>query len=260
MIGRSWDARFEDEHLVLERRRLLPWPKAEARRIRLAAIVEVRLAALNAATRRARVLVQTDATTRGTSNYRVAFAPDQWVRAGVLAREQAAGQAVRRGQAREPTSSIVARQRPDLSVEPLAATPQPATERRVRSTSPGMRASDGKRAVWLWAENGKIHASLSPVGTVSPRRLDPAGVAHLLLADTSRTMPAIRALTGIDDDQHALACLRSWHPDRAVVHLAASDLAGRRTTKPLRRPAGANPDGGVRTVSGGLPSLGKRHR
>lgn len=73
-------------------------------------------------------------------------------------------------------------------------------------------------------------------------------------------MPAIRTLTGIDDDQHALACVRGWRSDRAVVTLAASDLAGRRTSTAPRRPTSANPDGSVRTVSGGPPSLGKRHR
>jgi hypothetical protein len=73
-------------------------------------------------------------------------------------------------------------------------------------------------------------------------------------------MPAIRALTGIDDEQHALACMRSWQPPDRVVSLTASDLAKRRTPRASHMPAGMNPDGSIRTVSGGLPSLGKRRK
>ncbi|PZG14390.1 hypothetical protein C1I95_21835 [Micromonospora craterilacus] len=124
-----------------------------------------------------------------------------------------------------------------------------------------MRAGDGKRPVWLWLQDGKIHASLAPVGNTSPRSLSPADVAQLLLADPSRAMPAIRAVTGIADGQQALACLRGWwQSDRVVVNLSAADLAGRRVTEALRTPGRSNPDGSVRTVSGGLPSLNKRRR
>ncbi|MEU4477917.1 hypothetical protein AB0F68_07630 [Micromonospora sp. NPDC023966] len=124
-----------------------------------------------------------------------------------------------------------------------------------------MRAGDGKRPVWLWLQNGRIHASLVPVGNTSPRRLSPADVAHLLLADPPRAMPAIHALTGIADSQQALARLRSWRrSDRVVVNLNASDLAGRRVTEALQKPGRSNPDGSVRTVSGGLPSLNKPRR
>jgi hypothetical protein len=74
------------------------------------------------------------------------------------------------------------------------------------------------------------------------------------------SMPAIRALTGIADDQLALARVKSWQRhDRIPVDLSASDLAGRQTPRALQKPAGMNPDGSVCTVSGGLPSLGKRH-
>ncbi|PWU48067.1 hypothetical protein DLE60_19540 [Micromonospora globispora] len=50
------------------------------------------------------------------------------------------------------------------------------------------------------------------------------------------------------------ACLR------VVVNLSASDLAGRRATEALQKPGRSNPDGSVRTVSGGLPTLNKRRR
>ncbi|MBQ0905513.1 hypothetical protein KBX63_26545 [Micromonospora sp. U21] len=124
-----------------------------------------------------------------------------------------------------------------------------------------MRAGDGKRPVWLWSRNGKIHAFLVPVANASQHRLSPADVAHLLLADPSRAMPAIRALTGAADSQQALAHLRSWRrSDRVVVNLSASDLAGRRVTEAQQKPGRSNPDGSVRTASGGLPSLNKRRR
>ncbi|MEV1328528.1 hypothetical protein AB0J20_02990 [Micromonospora costi] len=124
-----------------------------------------------------------------------------------------------------------------------------------------MRAGDGKRSVWLWLQDDEIHASLVPVGNATPRKLSAADVAHLLLADPARAMPAIRTLTGIADSSQALARLRSWRStERAVVNLSASDLAGRRVTEALQKPGRSNPDGTVRTVSGGLPSLNKRRR
>ncbi|MEU4645168.1 hypothetical protein [Micromonospora sp. NPDC023814] len=96
---------------------------------------------------------------------------------------------------------------------------------------------------------------------MSPRRLSPADVAQLLLADPSRAMPAIRTLTGLADSEQARARLRSWQrSDRVVVNLSASDLAGRRVAEALQKPGRSNPDGTVRTVSGGLPSLNKRRR
>ncbi|WP_446209786.1 hypothetical protein [Micromonospora sp. IBSANI012] len=99
------------------------------------------------------------------------------------------------------------------------------------------------------------------MGNTSPCRLSPADVAQLLLADRSRAMPAIRALTGIADSHQALARLRSWRgSDRVVVNLSASDLACRRVTEGLQKPGRSNPDGSVRTVPGGLPSLNKRRR
>ena len=41
MAVRRWDARFEEEHLVLRRWRLLPWPRAYVRRIPLAEILDI---------------------------------------------------------------------------------------------------------------------------------------------------------------------------------------------------------------------------
>ncbi|WP_230688697.1 hypothetical protein [Micromonospora sp. WMMC415] len=99
------------------------------------------------------------------------------------------------------------------------------------------------------------------MGDTTPRKLSPADVARLLLADPARAMPAIRVLTGFADSRQALARLRSWRSaDRAVVNLNASDLAGRRVTEALQKPGRSNPDGTVRTVFGGLPSLNKRRR
>lgn len=126
---------------------------------------------------------------------------------------------------------------------------------------PAMRAGDGRRPVWLWLQDEEVHASLVPVDDTPPCRLSPADVARLLLADPSRAMPAIRALTGLADHENALACLRSWRQSaRIAAELNASDLSGRRVVEALRKPNRSDPDGSIGTVSGGLPSLNKRRR
>ncbi|WP_233513794.1 hypothetical protein [Micromonospora craterilacus] len=241
MATRRWVAGFEAEHLVLRRRRLLPWPKADLRRIPLTAVLDIgSLTAADHARRRAQLSVQDPASPHLTEAIPVRFTPQQWEHAGWFVRQR---QAMQTGPP-QPGAS------PTQSSRSLGA---PAT--------PVMRAGDGKRPVWLWLQDGKIHASLAPVGNTSPRSLSPADVAQLLLADPSRAMPAIRAVTGIADGQQALACLRGWwQSDRVVVNLSAADLAGRRVTEALRTPGRSNPDGSVRTVSGGLPSLNKRRR
>ncbi|MEU3116208.1 MULTISPECIES: hypothetical protein [Micromonospora] len=126
---------------------------------------------------------------------------------------------------------------------------------------PALRAGDGRRPVWLWLEDEEVHASLVPVDDTPPRRLSPADVARLLLADPSWAMPAIRALTGVADDEKALDCLRSWRQaGRIAANLNASDLSGRRFVEAMRKPDRSDPDGSIGTVSGGLPSINKRRR
>ena len=122
-----------------------------------------------------------------------------------------------------------------------------------------MRPTDGRRPVWLWTHGGLVYASLAPTAQVTERRLAPAEIARLLLADPQRTMPAIRSITGIADPREAVAQLRTWQP-RTVVSLDAADRAGRQVPTALQKPARPNIDGTVRTVSGGLPSLNKRRR
>jgi len=122
-----------------------------------------------------------------------------------------------------------------------------------------MRATDGKRSVWLWTQDGKVHASLTPTARATERGLTPSDVAHLLLADPPRTMPAIHTVTGMADPDEAVAQLRAWRP-RTAVRLDAADLAGRHIPGAQQKPTRSNIDGTVRTVSGGLPSLNKRRR
>ncbi|MEU8215590.1 hypothetical protein AB0C47_07460 [Micromonospora taraxaci] len=281
MVARRWDARFEEEHLVLLRWRLLPWPKAYVRRVPLAQILHIgSFTATDHAKRHAQLSVQNTSAPDLTEVIPVSFTREQWTFAGWFMEERRA--AIRRASPTRPpqlrpkaSSGQVALSRPaaDLAALPrrraqlaaalrahLAARQASATL-SMPSTTPVMRASDGKLPVWLWLEDGEVHGSLISVGNASPRHLTPADVAHLLLANPSRAMPAIRALTGIVDRQLALAHLRSWQrPDRVVVNLGASDLAGRRVTEAQQKPGRSNPDGTVRTVSGGLPSLNKRRR
>ncbi|MGC4796227.1 hypothetical protein ACLQ3H_19275 [Micromonospora saelicesensis] len=281
MVARRWDARFEEEHLVLRRWRLLPWPKAYVRRIPLAAILHIgSFTATEQAKRHAQLSVQDTSAPDLTEVMPVSFTREQWTFAGWFMEERRAAERraapTRPPQLRpEATSGQVALSRPAADLAALSrrraqlavalrahlAARQASTTLSIPSTTPVMRAGDGKLPVWLWLENGEIHGSLVSAGNASPRHLTPADVAHLLLADPSRAMPAIRALTGIADSQLALAQLRNWQrPDRVVVKLSASDLAGRRVTEAQQKPGRSNPDGTVRTVSGGLPSLNKRRR
>ncbi|WP_247663175.1 hypothetical protein [Micromonospora sp. U21] len=280
MVAQRWDAWFEEEHLALRRWRLLPWPRTYVRRIPLAAILDIgSLTAADHAKRRAQLTVQGPSAPHLTEVIPVRFTPEQWEFAGWFVGERQAvptespqsGAGTSSGGAALPRSIVDVpaqsrrRARPPaalqahLSAKPASSTPssRPVTP----STTPVMRAGDGKRPVWLWLENGEIHGSLVSAGNASPRNLSPADVAHLLLADVTRAMPAIRALTGIADSQLALAHLRNWRrSDRVVVNLSASDLAGRRVTEAQQKPGRSNPDGSVRTVSGGLPSLNNRRR
>jgi hypothetical protein len=283
MIGRRRDAWFENEQLALGRRRLMPWSEVDVMWIPLAAVLDIRSRSPVEQTKRhAQVTVQNQAAPYLIEVFHVRFTLEQWLRAGSLMRDRDAahpahkqpGPALspravtsprpaidvpsqRRRQAKPKTTLS---QQGDLSPGRTAVPATPTSAPRSKST-PVMRADDGKRRIWLWIQNGKIHASLAPVGNASQHRLNPAEVSHLLLAEPSRAMPAIRTLTGIADDGLALARMRSWRaPDRIVVSLSASDLAGRQIPQASQRPAGMNPDGSVRTVSGGLPTLGKRHR
>ncbi|MEV1143931.1 hypothetical protein [Micromonospora sp. NPDC049799] len=292
MAGRRWYAWFEEEHLVVRRRRLLPWLQADARRIPLATVLDIgSLTAADHAKRRAQLTVQDPSAPHLTEVIPVRFTPQQWEHAGWFLRERHAAPTEPPQPGEDASSGGAASPRPTVDVPPqsrrraqptaalqahVAAKPAatPATPGRTvgasstpspratgASTTPVMRADDGKRPVWLWRQNGMIHASLVPVGNASQHRLSPADCAHLLLADPSWAMPAIRALTGVADSQQALARLRSWRgSDRVVVNLSASDLAGRRVTEALQKPGRSNVDGTVRTVSGGLPSLNKRRR
>jgi hypothetical protein len=247
----------EPEHLVVVRRRFLPRSKPEIRQIPLTAIRDVR--SRSAADRerlRAQITIQDSAPPYLAVVYNVRFAPESWAQ---LARFPARRDVAPREPLRESWPPTAEFPRPTAVPRSPSSTSKPAPQREVRTTTPASPMGEGKRSVWLWKANGRIHGSLAPAGGASPRRLDRAGLARLLLAEPTRSLPAIRALTGIDDDALALARMRSWQrADARVVELGAADATGRQPTA-LHRPAATNPDGSIRTVSGGLPSLGKRH-
>jgi hypothetical protein len=277
MMGRRWDAWFSQGNLVVRRRRFVPWPRVDVRWIPLTAVVDIRSQSPTEwAWRRGQVTVQNQSAPHTVEVYQVQFAPEPWQRASALMRDWPTAPPPPAVNPSRPGIVVAPRPVPptlpaitvpqnvprerDRSAEPAAMAPTSAPAVEARSTTPVVHASDGKRRVWLWTENGKIHGSLAPVGTVAAHQLDPAEIARLLLADPSKAMPAIRTLTGIDDDWQALACIRTWRRLRRVVDLSASDFAGRQHPQAPQRPAGMAADGSVRTVSGGLPSLGKRHR
>lgn len=271
-MARRWDVWFEQEHLVVRRRRLLPWLKADVRHIPLATVLDI---AADQAKRRAQLTVRDPLAPHLTEVIPVRFTSEQWELAESFVRERQAAPAEPPQPGEETPTEGSGAPRPAVGVPPQSrrrvqptaalqahlSTKQASTTHSAPPTAQVMRAGDGKRPVWLWLQNGKIHASLVPVANASPRKLSPAEVAHLLLADPSGAMPAIRALSGVADSQQALARLRSWRrSERVVVNLSASDLAGRRVTEALQKPGRSNPDGSVRTVSGGLPSINKRRR
>ncbi|MEV4544736.1 hypothetical protein [Micromonospora echinaurantiaca] len=235
-----WDAWFEREHLVVRRRRLLPWRKADVRWIPLATVLDIgSLTAADHARRRANLTVHDPAAPHLTEVIPVRFTPEQWEHAGRFVRQRQAAPTDRPQPGEEASPGRAASPRPPADVPPqsrqraqppaalrahLSAKPAakptstgrpggasstPSPRPATASTTPVMRASDGKRPVWLWLQNGQIHASLVAVGGVSPRRLSPTDVAQLLLADPSRAMPAIRTLTGLADSEQARARLRA---------------------------------------------------
>ena len=140
-------------------------------------------------------------------------------------------------------------------------TPPIRAQRTVRLV--GKRAGQG-RPVWLWNEGGQIKGSFAPVGGVESRRLTLAEVADLLLAEPSKTRSAILSLAGTTDYRRAFATVRGWSNSddagtRRVVRLMAADIAGRSPSRAAPRGvAGRNRDGSIRTISGGLPGMGKR--
>lgn len=281
MVGRRWNAWVEGGQLVVERRRFLPWSRAEIRRIPVTAVIRIEPGPVSPhATNTARAVVA--AGPGSTEIYDLRFTPEGWLRAEPFLLGGPAPRAVpphRSGPPSPPTESSdwsalgsapprsqrserhgIPPQRVSASgppAGPSAPVPSSASEASAHPSAPVMRPGDGKRTVWLWKHNGTIHASLSPVVNATKHRLTPAQVARLLLADPSKAMPAIRALTGLNNNQQALARLRSWLQHERVVTLHA---AGRARRLSLHQPAGANADGSVRTVRGGLPSLGKRRR
>ncbi|MFD6693421.1 hypothetical protein ACWIGG_23650 [Micromonospora aurantiaca (nom. illeg.)] len=251
LIGRRWNAAFEGEHLVLRRRRFLLWWKPDTRRIPLPAVVDIRpLPAADHARRYARITIADPASPRVGAILLIWFAPDQWVHADAFIR------------ARRPATTRPARPATPPGAPAALRTTVPAQSRRQAYPVPSrIKAGDGKRPMWLWLDDGMIHASLVPTGDVTPRQLSAAEVAQLLLVDPARALPAIRSLTGIDDIEQALLKLREWLArDPVVVTLSAADLAGRRVNEAPPKRVRSNPDGTVRTVSGGLPSLNKRRR
>lgn len=279
-MGRPWVAGFDRGALVLKRRRFLPWPKRELKKFPLEAIVDIQpAAAADWARGKARVTARNPAAPPLIEVIEVEFAAQHRHGAADLIRRLASSSVPKdAGPKAAPSSASAPADTQTLASPPtrLKYSAKPSRIRRLptisevvadpsaptirRSAIAPIRADDGKRQVWLWRQDGKIHASLAPVGEASCHKLDPAELALLLLADPQAAMPAIHALTGIDDSRQALARVHSWRSSGNAVALRASDLSGRKSPGAIRRPAGQNADGSVRTVSGGLPSLGKRRK
>jgi hypothetical protein len=145
------------------------------------------------------------------------------------------------------------------TIAPAARTQGP----RPRSVRQIGRSGYERRQIWLWNEGGIIHASFAQVGGVARRLLTLSEIATLLLAEPTKSGPALLSLTATTDRRQATAIVRGWRdrsPDgnRRIVQLRAADIASRADRSAQPKAAARNRDGSIATVSGGLPGLGKR--
>lgn len=281
---RRWDAWFDQDVLVLRRFRLLPWPRADVRRIPLGLVRRLEApGADDRRKRRAYVTVVDPALPDRVDTHHVRFRVEPWRRvlsyldslagggASPAAAPPADADPVTTPPASEPPTQAAAAggfpapARPRLPVPAprprraearKGATPAAASPAKTRTAHPVIRATDGPRQVWLWNKGKSVHASLAPVGGATQHKLTPQELARLLLAGLPQTTPAIRALTGISDTAQAIERVRSW--ERTVELPAAAPT--KRPVPHLSPSPGVAGPGGVREVSGGLPSLGKRRK
>ena len=80
MVGRRWNAWVEGGQLVVERRRFLPWSRAEIRRIPVTAVIRIEPGPVSPhATNTARAVVA--AGPGSTEIYDLRFTPEGWLRA-----------------------------------------------------------------------------------------------------------------------------------------------------------------------------------
>ncbi|WP_459647152.1 hypothetical protein [Kitasatospora sp. Ki12] len=112
--------------------------------------------------------------------------------------------------------------------------------------------------VWAWTDaDGRFNISLQQVEGVNPTSVDLPTDSEPLAALLTRARTAARLMTGLDDPRAAEAELKRRSRERRSRRKANEDL--RRAERRHSTPIVGDPSGhSVRTVAGGLPTLGRR--
>ncbi|MFC5666747.1 hypothetical protein ACFP3U_27750 [Kitasatospora misakiensis] len=121
-------------------------------------------------------------------------------------------------------------------------------------------------SVWLWLDsNGNPRVSLDPVKGVQPKRIpaprDPVALGSL----AARVRGALREAIGVEDPEAArrelnrfLEELKDAEKAHEVEKQQTKPSGWRSEPSPTPVPVDAK-SSSIRTVSGGLPTLGRRH-
>lgn len=108
---------------------------------------------------------------------------------------------------------------------------------------------------------GNRRPALHPVDGVKHRSIELPQNPHLVMQLLGRVRGAVRALTGIDDGEEARLALRKQvTAEREQRSADTGSTSGWRTTPAEGTPPAQESSQSIRTVSGGLPTLGRRSR
>lgn len=114
--------------------------------------------------------------------------------------------------------------------------------------------------VWLWIDDkGEPQVALHPVEGATARFVALPQNAKYVLELLARCRGAVRELTGLDDAEEARVALRKQLDIRRHAE-AEKDVSAWRSEPLAERPPSEEKSVSIRTVSGGLPTLGRRRR
>lgn len=116
--------------------------------------------------------------------------------------------------------------------------------------------------VWLWTDaRGALNCALHPVDGVRARRVELPQSPEMILELLKRVRGAARAATGIADAEKArIELQRQVNAERDLEQSTPVPEPGWRNAPSPVVPIFREPRKSIRTVSGGLPTLGRRSR